>query len=44
MRVIAASDVMECEPSLILRWEHTGGEIVNEAGATYARPSARATD
>jgi hypothetical protein len=44
MRVIAASDVMECEPSLISRWEHTGGEIVNEGGATYARPLPLASD
>jgi hypothetical protein len=44
MRAIAASDVMECEPSLIPRWEHTGGEIVNERGATYARPLLPASD
>jgi len=44
MRAIAASDVMECEPSLILRWEHTGREIVNERRATHARPLSPASD
>jgi hypothetical protein len=44
MRAIAESDVMECEPSLIQGWEHTGGEIVNERGATYARPLLLASD
>jgi hypothetical protein len=38
MRAIVVSDVMKCEPSLMARWEHTRGEIVNERGATYARP------
>jgi len=44
MRAIVASDVMECEPSLIRRWDHTSGEIVNERGATYARPLGPASD
>ena len=44
MRAIAASGVMECEPSLILRWEHTGGEIVNERRATPSRPLRPASD
>ena len=44
MRAIAASDLMNCEPSLIFRWEHTGGEIVNEGGATYAHPLLAASD
>jgi hypothetical protein len=43
MRVVA-SDVMDCEPSLIARWEHTGDEIVNERGATCARPLSLASD
>jgi hypothetical protein len=44
MRAIVASDVMECEPSLIDRWEHTRGDIVNERAATYARPLEPASD
>jgi len=44
MRAIVASDVMECELSLIFRWEHTRGEIVNERGATCARPLGPASD
>jgi hypothetical protein len=44
MRAIAASDVMECEPSLIPRWEHTGSEIVNERSATHGRPLLPASD
>jgi hypothetical protein len=36
---------MECEPSLIPRWEHTGGEIVNETPvAIDARPLSAASD
>jgi hypothetical protein len=44
MRAVMAADVIVCEPSLIGGWEHTGGAIVNERGATYARPLRPASD